>query len=115
LAIDDRLAQSRSARHYADAMTDDIRTHAERRIKARRQFWSSSATLVVVFLILILIWFVTSGGHGYFWPMWPAIGFAIAIVFHALNVFGPLGRPITKDAIDREVRRLGGDPDRAAE
>lgn len=95
-------------------MTDDIRTHAERRIKARRQFWSSSATLVVVFLILILIWFVTSGGHGYFWPMWPAIGFAIAIVFHALNVFGPLGRPITKDAIDREVRRLGGDPDRAA-
>jgi len=95
-------------------MTDDIRAHAEKRIKARRQFWSSSITLVVIFLILLLIWFVTTGGRGYFWPLWPAIGFAIAIVFHALNVFGPLGQPVTKDAIDREVRKLGGDPGASA-
>jgi len=94
---------------YADAMSDDIRAHAEKRIKNRRQFWSSSITLVVVFLIILVVWFVTSGGHGYFWPLWPGIAFAIAIVFHALNVFGPLGQPVTKDAIDREVRKLGGD------
>lgn len=95
-------------------MIDDIRAHAAKRIQARRQFWSSSITLVVVFLILVAIWFVTSGGNGYFWPMWPAIGFVIAIIFHALNVFGPLGQPVTKDAIDREVRKLGGDPNASA-
>ena len=92
-------------------MTDDIRAHAEKRVKARQQFWSSSITLVVVFLIIVVVWGVSSNWHGYFWPMWPAIGFAIAIVFHALNVYGPLGQPVTKNAIDREVRRLGGDPD----
>jgi len=92
---------------------EDLRTHAAKRIKDRRQFWTSSITLVVVFAILVVIWAATSGGSSssYFWPMWPGIAFAIAIVFHAIQVFSPISKPISDAAIDAEVRKLGGDPD----
>ncbi|OJX63559.1 MAG: hypothetical protein BGO95_05140 [Micrococcales bacterium 73-13] len=90
--------------------SDDIRAQAEKHLRNQRQFWSSTITLVIVFLIITAVWALTSNWHGYFWPMWPGIAFAIAIAFHALNVYGPLGRPISSDAIDAEVRRRGGDP-----
>jgi len=91
-------------------MTKDLRAHAEKRLKDRRQFWATAITLVAIFVVLTLIWGVTSGWDGYFWPMWPGVGFIIAIIFTGIQVFSPLSKPISEDAIDREVRRLGGDP-----
>lgn len=92
---------------------DDLRTHAAKRIKDRRQFWTTAITLVVVFAVLVVVWGATSGWSSstYFWPMWPGIAFAIAIVFQAISVFSPLSKPISDSAIDAEVRKLGGDPD----
>ena len=87
-------------------MTDAERTIAKKRVKARRDFASTVITLVVVDAILIVIWFVATGGRGYFWPLWPSIGFAIAIVFSGLNAYGLLNRDVTDGDIDAELDRM---------
>jgi hypothetical protein len=88
------------------AMTDADRETARKRVKARRDFSATTAILVVIAAILIVIWFVTNDGHGYFWPMWPLIGFAIAIVFSGLNAFGVINRDVTDGDIDAEIDRM---------
>jgi uncharacterized membrane protein YhaH (DUF805 family) len=87
-------------------MSDDIREVARKRIKARRDFWYMIIVFVVIAAFCIGIWALT--GMGYFWPMWPLFGFAIATIFTAISTFGPGSRPISDAHIDEEVRRLGG-------
>lgn len=89
-------------------MNDEIREAARSRIKARRGFWNMLLVFLVITVILNVIWFVSEPG-AYYWPMWPMIGFGIATLFSAINVFGAGSRPITETDIDREVRKLGGD------
>lgn len=88
------------------AMTDADREIARKRVKARRDFAATTVILIVVAALLIVIWFVTTGGHGYFWPMWPLIGFAIAVVFSGLNAFGVINRDVTDSDIDAEIDRM---------
>jgi uncharacterized membrane protein len=88
-------------------MTDpDLREFARKRIKARRDFWSMILVFIIVFALCAAVWFLT--GRGYFWPIWLLFGFGIATLFSALSTFGPGSRPISKDHIDEEVRKLGG-------
>jgi len=47
----------------------------------------------MVSLLMIVIWALT--GRDYFWPVWPILGFAIAIVWQAFAVWGP--RPYDHD------------------
>ncbi|MFC5503212.1 2TM domain-containing protein [Lysinimonas soli] len=86
-------------------MTDADRNLARKRIKARREFWSMLAIFIVISLLLTAIWFMTTGGTGYFWPIWPLFGFAIATVFGALNAFGIINREVTEADIDAELER----------
>ena len=85
-------------------MTDADRDAAKKRIKARREFWALLAVLVVISLFLIAIWFLT-GARSYFWPIWPLMGFVIAIVFSGLNAFGVINREVTDADIDAELSR----------
>ena len=85
-------------------MTDADRDAAKKRIKARREFWALLAVLVVISLFLIAIWFLT-GAHSYFWPIWPLMGFVIAILFSGLNAFGVINREVTDADIDAELSR----------
>jgi hypothetical protein len=39
-------------------------------------------------VLMLIIWAMTNFG-GYFWPIWPILGFAIAIGWQAFNVYGP--------------------------
>lgn len=89
-------------------MTDDIREIARKRIKARRDFWQMVAVFVIVSIILVAVW--AASGVGYFWPLWPMLGFAIATLFSALATFGPLAQPISEAHIDAEIKRMGGGP-----
>jgi DUF1707 SHOCT-like domain/2TM domain len=41
-----------------------------------------------VSVLLVVIWAMTSFG-GYFWPIWPLLGFAIAVGWQAFNVYRP--------------------------
>ena len=91
-------------------MTEDIRDAARKRIKGRRDFWTMVLIFIVVTVLLNVLWFVNIPADGYYWPMWPMIGFGIAIVFTAISTFGPGSRPITEERIDEEIRRMGGTP-----
>jgi 2TM domain len=52
----------------------------------------------------VAIWAVTSGG--YFWPIFPILGWGIAVVANAWDVYGR--KPISEEEIRREADRLRG-------
>jgi 2TM domain len=80
---------------------DEERAQAVRRLQARREFYQHITAYVIVNAGLIVIWALTSGG--YFWPVWPLLGWGIGLVFHGWSVFGE--KPITEEAIQREIDR----------
>ncbi len=84
-------------------MSDEQRQQAIRRIQAKRGFKSHFAVYLAVNALLVLIWATTSGG--YFWPVWPMLGWGIGVAAHASSVY--LGRSeISEAEIDRELGRL---------
>lgn len=87
-------------------MTDeDIRKVARKSLKAKAEFKNFVAVAIIVSLIVTGIWYLTTGPEGYFWPMWPMLGLAIALAFTWLNAYGPTSR-ITESAVDAEVERM---------
>jgi hypothetical protein len=38
-------------------------------------------------LVLLVVWVMS--GAGYFWPIWPILGFAMLLGWQAFNVLGP--------------------------
>jgi hypothetical protein len=100
---------------------DDIRAAARARLKARNDFHIMLVIFGVIILLLIAIWFFSTGlpsdFTAYFWPVWPIIGMVIAAVFVGLDAYGVTRRFITEDDIDAEVARMtarrGGTPPEA--
>lgn len=90
-------------------MSDDIREVARKRLKAKSDFKVFLGVAIIVSAILVVIWLVTSGFPtdftGYFWPMWPLLGLAIALAFSGYHAYGPGGH-VTESDIDAEVERL---------
>jgi 2TM domain len=82
----------------------NAREAAIKRLTARRDFGMHALTYVVFNGALILIWYVT--GHGYFWPGWLLGLWGAGLLMHAWDVWGR--RPITEEAIRREVDRQTG-------
>lgn len=82
---------------------DDKRAAAVKRIEAKRAFRFHLALYLVVNLVLIIIWALT--GHGYFWPIWPMLGWGIGIAFHGWAVH--FQKPISEDEIRREMEKGG--------
>ncbi len=74
---------------------------ALKRLKARREFWQHVGVYVLVNALLVVVWAVTSDG-GYFWPMWPLLGWGIGLVLHAWETFQ---RPISEEAIRKEMEK----------
>ncbi len=82
-------------------MTEDQRQRAIRRIQAKREVRVHFAVYLAVNAFLVLIWAVTSGG--YFWPMWPMLGWGVGLVAHTATVY--LGQSeISEEQIDREMQ-----------
>ncbi len=82
-------------------MTDDQRQRAIRRIQAKRGFWRHFAIYLAVNAMLVVTWAMGSGG--YFWPVWPMLGWGIGVVAHAVSVYvGP--QKITEAQIERELQ-----------
>jgi hypothetical protein len=86
-------------------MTDQNqrREAAIRRLKAKRGFTVHAAVFVIVNILLVAIW-ATSGG-GYFWPIWPFLGWGIGLAFHGWSVY--FQGPISEDDIRREIEKGG--------
>jgi 2TM domain len=81
-----------------------LREQAVQRLKKKRDFQTHILIYVAVNAFLVAIWAVTSGG--YFWPIFPILGWGIAVVANAWDVYGR--KPISEDEIRRETDRLRG-------
>ena len=88
----------------------DIRAAARARLKARNDFKVMLAIFAVISVLLLAIWFFStgqpSGFRAYFWPVWPILGMTIAAVFAGLDAYGVTRRYITEADVDAEVARM---------
>jgi fatty acid desaturase len=80
----------------------DPRARAMERLKARRRFTRHAAVYGLVIAAFVVIWLLTNRG-GYFWPVWPALVWGVALAVHAWMAFGRT--PIGEAQIEREMRR----------
>jgi uncharacterized membrane protein len=83
---------------------DQLRDQAMRSLKKKQDFRSHVIAYVLVNALLIGIWAVT--GAGFFWPVFPLLGWGIAVAFNAWDVYGR--RPVSEDEVQREMQRLRG-------
>ena len=88
-------------------MVTDTREQASRdravtQLKKRRDFYGHLLVYVLVNTFLVVIWAVVDA-HGFFWPVFPIVGWGIGVVMNAWDVFW---RPqITEHDIQREIER----------
>ena len=80
---------------------DELREEAVRRIKAKRLFAQSLVVYLAVNSLLVVIWAVNGGGD--FWPIWPILGWGLAVALQAWKVYG--SPPITEEEIRSEMTR----------
>jgi hypothetical protein len=79
-----------------------IRDRALERIEKKREFHAHLLAYVLVNAMLIGIWAVT--GAGFFWPVFPLLGWGIGIGFQAWDTYR-LGEP-SEQQIQREIEHL---------
>jgi 2TM domain len=88
-------------------MVTDTREQAARdralaQLKKRRDFYGHLLVYVLVNTFLVVIWAVVDA-HGFFWPVFPIVGWGIGVVMNAWDVFWR--PPITEHEIQREIER----------
>lgn len=79
-----------------------VRERALERIEKKQEFHAHLLAYVLVNAMLVGIWAVT--GAGFFWPVFPLLGWGIGMGFHAWDTYR-VGEP-SEAQIEREVRRL---------
>lgn len=89
------------------AAADDttLRQQAINRLKKRRDFYTHLLTYTLVNGFLVVIWAMTDL-HGFFWPVFPIVGWGIGLVLNAWDVF--LREDFTEEQIRKEVEHLHG-------
>jgi hypothetical protein len=80
----------------------EIRDQAIERLKKKRDFKAHVLMYVTVNAFLVVIWAVSDSG--FFWPIFPILGWGIGVVANAWEVYGR--KPISEEEIRREVDRL---------
>lgn len=80
----------------------ELRRRALTQLKKRRDFKGHVLIYLLVNAFLVVIWAVT--GTGFFWPVFPLVGWGIAVVMNAWDVY--LAGDIDEEDIRREVERL---------
>ncbi len=87
-----------------EATRDDaLREQAIKRLKKRRDFAGHVLIYVLVNAFLVVIWALTNV-HGFFWPVFPIVGWGIGVVMNAWDVFH--NEEFDEQRIRREVERL---------
>ena len=86
-----------------DALGDPLRDRAVKQLKKRRDFMSHLLVYVLVNSFIVLIWAITNSG-GFFWPIFPMVGWGIGVVMNAWDVWH--SAEFDEDQIRREVARI---------
>jgi hypothetical protein len=80
----------------------ELRKLAVNQLKKKRDFKTHIVIYFTVNAFLVVIWAVT--GAGFFWPVFPILGWGIGVAANAWDVYGR--KPITEEEIRREAERL---------
>jgi hypothetical protein len=83
---------------------EELREAAIGRLKKKRDFRGHVFIYVAVNAVLVAIWAIT--GAGFFWPIFPILGWGIGVAANAWDVYGR--KPISEDEIRQESERLRG-------
>jgi hypothetical protein len=78
------------------------RDRAVTQLKKRRDFYGHLLVYVLVNTFLVVIWAIVDA-HGFFWPVFPIVGWGIGVVMNAWDVYWR--PPITEDDVQREIER----------
>jgi uncharacterized ion transporter superfamily protein YfcC len=81
---------------------EELREQAISQLKKKRDFRSHIFIYVLVNTMLVVIWAVT--GAGFFWPVFPILGWGIGVAANAWDVYAR--KPLGEDEIQREAQRL---------
>ena len=84
---------------------DRLRALALRRLKARRELGAHVLAYVSVNIFLVVIWAMTGGG--FFWPVFPILGWGIGLAFHVWDVVAPEPGERRVEAEMERLRRRG--------
>ena len=85
-----------------DAMDAAMRERAVKQLKKRRDFFGHLLVYVMVNTFIVVIWAVTSAG--FFWPIFPMVGWGIGVVMNAWDVWRT--DEFSDDQIAREIERM---------
>lgn len=55
--------------------------------RKRAAFQRHAASFLLVNGFLIAVWYFTSGGGRYFWPIWSILGWGIGLAFHYYEAY----------------------------
>lgn len=85
---------------------EEIYNKARKRVEEKKSFYSHLAVYLVINIVLVVIWAVTSPG-GYGWFIWPLGGWGAAVILHFLSTFVfNIGARWEKYAIEKEAEKL---------
>lgn len=84
-----------------------MRRRAIKRLEARRDFRIHASVYTVFMVFFTLIWVVS--GVGYFWPIWPMLGWGLGLGLHGLSLRWD-NEPSEKEIADeaQKLRRIRG-------
>ncbi|MFC2066138.1 2TM domain-containing protein [Chloroflexota bacterium] len=83
---------------------DEVYEVAKKRIKARKEFYSNLGAWVVVNIILVIVWALTTPG-GYMWFLWPLCIWGVVVLGHFVQAF--MFKPSSdKGAIEKEADKI---------
>ena len=82
---------------------DTLRVEAEKRARSKLDFFKHLVTYALVIGALCAINLVT--GAEYLWFLWPAIGWGVGLLAHAINVFA-FPHQLLRRMTERELRSV---------
>jgi len=82
---------------------EELREQAIQAIKRKRDFMAPLVAYCIVNIFLIILWYIT--GHGYFWPVWVIVPWAIGLAFNAWDAYGRHRDEISEAEIQKEIER----------
>ena len=93
--------------HYSD---DEIRDLARKSLARKSDFWRFLIVgLVACGIVTAVYFFTTPNLDRFFWPGWVYFGVGVAVIFSALNAYGPNSKFTSEERLQREIRRLKGE------
>jgi hypothetical protein len=80
----------------------DLRERALTQLRKKHEFHAHVAAYILVNSMLVAIYLLTDPG-GFFWPIFPILGWGIGLFFHGWDVYTA---PPREEQIRKEMERL---------